>query len=169
MDEADKRQLMTTIGESRTKSREQSNGCVCVCVCVSMCDENHLLLLLCAIQALNESIVAHESELSEVMWIGGELRLLAVGDDVARLDSELQTIADRYNALCNRSDHRLGQMMEVPAILSRFYASHETVVNCVRQLETELVQRDIQPGPEAELHLQVSVMPQPFLYSCNVK
>ena len=103
-----------------------------------------------------------------MMRLGGELRLLAVGDDVARLDSELQSINDRYRALCSMSDRRLSHMMEVPTILSRFYASHETVINCVRQLETELLQKDIQPGPEAELHLQVSVIPKPFLCSCCI-
>ena len=87
--------------------------------------------------------------------LGSELRQLAVGDDVAQLDSELQSIIDRYTALCSMSEQRLSQMTEIPAILERFYTSHQTVINWVSQLESDLQQRDIQPGPEAELHLQV--------------
>ena len=90
------------------------------------------------------------------MRLGNQLRQLAVGDDAAQLDSELQSITDRYTALRSRSEHRLSQMTEVPAILERFYTSHETVMNWVSQLESDLQQRDVQPGPEAELHLQVS-------------
>jgi len=90
-----------------------------------------------------------------VIRLGNELRQLAVGDDAARLDSELQSITARYMALRSRSERRLSQMTEVPAILERFYTSHETVMNWVSQLESDLQQRDVQPGPEAELHLQV--------------
>ena len=90
------------------------------------------------------------------MRLGSELRQLAVGDDAAQLDSELQNITDRYVALRSRGEHRLSQMTQVPAILERFYTSHATVVNWISQLESDLQQRDVQPGPEAELHLQVS-------------
>jgi len=108
------------------------------------------------VQALDASIAKHESELLEVMRLGDELRQLASGDDVARLDSELDSISVRYVALRRASEQRLKHMMEVPAILQRLHASHETVVSLVRQIELELEQRDVQPGPEAELHLQVS-------------
>ena len=83
---------------------------------------------------------------------------------MARLDCELRGITDRYWALRSMGDQRLSQMAEVPAILSRFYASHETIVSCVHQMETELLHRDVKPGPEAELHLQVSLVPQTFLF-----
>ena len=91
-----------------------------------------------------------------MMQVGGELRHLAVGDDVVQLDCELQNVSDRYTALRSTSSQRLSQMLEVPAILERFYASHQAVMNWVSQLESDLQQRDVQPGPEAELHLQVS-------------
>ena len=110
------------------------------------------------VQALNDSIVEHERDLSEVMQLGTELRQLAVNDDAQRLDAELQSVADRYRALLSMSSQRLSQMTEVPAILERFYATHETVINWVSQLESDLQQKDIQPGPEAELHLQVSLV-----------
>ena len=87
--------------------------------------------------------------------LGSELRQLAVGDDATRLDAELQSVTDRYRALRSMSSRRMSQMSQVPAILERFYATHETVINWVSQLESDLQQRDIQPGPEAELHLQV--------------
>ena len=123
-------------------------------------------LLSCNVQLLNESIAAHKSDLSEVTQLGTELRqLAAVSDDVARLDTELHSIAERYSSLSSASDQRLTQMMEIPAMLSRFYVSHETIVSCVHQLETELSQRDVQPGPEAELHLQVSLITRLFLCS----
>jgi len=118
-------------------------------------------MLSCTVQALNESIVKHEADLSEVKRLGSELRQLAIADET-RLDSELQTITDRYKALRSQSDQRLSKMKELPAILNRFYVSHETIVSCVQQLETELLQGDIQPGPEAELHLQVSLVFHPF-------
>ena len=92
------------------------------------------------------------------MQLGNELQQLAVGDDAAQLDTELQSIRNRYTALRSRSSLRLSQMVEVPAILERFYASHQTVLNWVSQLESDLQQRDSQPGPEAELHVQVSVI-----------
>ena len=90
--------------------------------------------------------------------LGSELRKLAVSDDATRLDAELQSVTDRYRALRSMGSQRLSQMTEVPAILERFYATHETVINWVSQLESDLQQRDIQPGPEAELHLQVSLV-----------
>jgi len=118
-----------------------------------------LLMLLCVVvQALNESIVEHGSELSEVLRLGDELRQLAVGDDVTRLDSELRSVTDRYTALRTTSAERLRQLTETPAILERFYTTHQTIINLMSELESDLQQRDIQPGPEAELHLQVSLV-----------
>jgi len=111
-----------------------------------------------AVQALNESIIEHESELAEVTRLGSELRQLSVGDDAAQLDCELESISSRYTALRSMSSQRLSQMGQVPVILERFYASHQAVINWVSQLESDLQQRDIQPGPEAELHLQVSLV-----------
>jgi len=117
-----------------------------VCVCVGT-------------QALNDSIVEHEFELTEVTQRGTELRqLAAIGDDVARLNSELDSITSRYRALRRTSEERLSQMTEVPMILQRFYTTHQTVIDCISQLESQLEQRDVQPGPEVELHLQVSLI-----------
>jgi len=110
------------------------------------------------VQALNESIAEQRSELLEVMRLGTELRQLAVGDDVKQLDSELEMLRDRYTRLSDTSDHRLSRMMEVSVVLKRFLTSHETIVELVSLLDVELGEKDIQiqPGPEAELHLQVS-------------
>ena len=119
---------------------------MCVCMCVGT-------------QALNDSIAEHEFELTEVTQCGTELRqLAAIGDDVARLDSELDSITSRYRALRRTSKERLSQMTEVPMILQRFYTTHQTVIDCISQLESQLEQRDVQPGPEVELHLQVSLI-----------
>ena len=68
------------------------------------------------------------------MQVGSELRQLAVGDDAVQLDCELQNVSDRYTALRSMSSQRLSQMLEVPAILLRFYASHQAVMNWVSQL-----------------------------------
>jgi len=87
------------------------------------------------------------------------LQQLAVGDDVTQLSSELQSVTDRYQALCRLSEQRLAQLTELPALLERFYTSHQTVISLVTQLDSDLLQKDVQPGPEAELHLQVSLIP----------
>jgi len=108
------------------------------------------------LQALNESVAEHEFDLSEVTQLGDELRQLASSDDAQQLDTELQSLVDRYAALRSMASQRLSQMEEVPVILERFYTSHQTITSCISQLETDLQQRDIQPGPEAERHLQVS-------------
>ena len=97
------------------------------------------------------------------MRLGSELQLLAAGDDVAQLDSELYSVNDRYMALCSLASQRLSHMMEVPGILERFYASHQTVLSWVSQLDSDLQHRDIQPGPEAELRLQVSLITYCYL------
>jgi len=110
-----------------------------------------------AVQAVNQSIIEHESELSEMTHLSSELQQLAVDDNVTKLDSELQSITDRYEALHSTSEQRLAQMTELPALLERFYTGHRTVVSLVTQLESDLQQKDLQPGSDAELHLQVSL------------
>jgi hypothetical protein len=49
-------------------------------------------------------------------------------------------------------------MREVPQILERFHDAHNTVLDWMQQIETELNQCDVKPGLEAELRLQVHLV-----------
>lgn len=49
-------------------------------------------------------------------------------------------------------------MKDVPRILERFHDAHNTVLDWMQQIETELNQCEVKPGLEAELRLQVYLM-----------
>jgi hypothetical protein len=108
-------------------------------------------------QELNQEICSHTSDLKALKDCGDELCKHGTTEDATKLGTSLNEISQRYHDLDALGKTRLEQMREVPGILERFHDVHNSVLDWMQQIETELNQCEVKPGLEAELKLQVKL------------
>lgn len=109
-----------------------------------------------SLQATNNDISEHESDHDGVVHAGKELMTYGSGDDVTKLESDVDAVTTRYYKIREAGIDRLRRMTEVPVVLERFYDNHQKVLEWTGRIEKDLQQGDLSPSaPEMDQYLVV--------------
>jgi len=92
-----------------------------------------------------------------VIIAGAELKKHSSdADNTARLDSELSSTKQRYEALVKSCGDRLTRLEEAVPLAETFHSKHEQVLSWLQHVEPELQSGKEPSGTEAEKQLAVS-------------
>lgn len=85
------------------------------------------------------------------------------GEDITRLELELQALKTRYTILNDKASYQLGLIKDVPGMIEQFHDSHRLILTGVAEIEQQL---SIQtPVTDVDAYLQVSLLLTLIIYN----